>query len=487
MLFYVVYVFSIPLTVTSSNLKQSYVDVNALCNRDQNGTCITCKYGIGSPDSNCECSKKRCSNSGCSYCSDRRYYPANGTCCRCSVNCKRDYCTSEGECRVGCKDGFFGIRCDKLCITSEPNCKRCLPLGTEGILRDSYGMCDRCRTGMFPDLEESWWCADCPNSCIEGECDPVTGSCTLGCVVGHWSSNCNKSCEKGCHSCRQTDGICEAQDCMKPGFEEGICLTNCNKNCKKINGTGLCMTKDGSCFDQCEHSFYGAFCNISCQSSCNGSDNICERQSGYCLHGCDDGFFGPNCSQPCLGCSINICEQKSGKCFVDGLQDTASHNGSTDAMTYLLIAGVPIACAILAMGIVTPLVSNCIKKRRNQNNSSLYGRRRRRRLSTDVDFVGSINSDAYAEINEENMFTNTSIENNDTTKPVDITPVSIYMTVPLDEGVSVNVGFDDSMTTYQRLSKNEEQDDLNTSTVSTMNGEYLTVVHEWPTEPKTVI
>ncbi|WAR25508.1 hypothetical protein MAR_011212, partial [Mya arenaria] len=237
MLIYVAYVVIIPLTVTSSNHKQSNVDVNEPCNRDQNGTCISCKYGMGSPDSNCECSKTRCSNSACSYCTDLWYYPVNGTCCRCSVNCKRDYCTSEGECLVGCKDGFFGRRCDKLCTTYDPNCKRCLSFGTEGNPRDWRGMCDQCRAGMFPDRTKAWLCVDCPSSCMGGQCDPVNGSCTRGCVVGRWSNNCNKLCDEGCHSCRQTDGICESQNCTKSRFGDDRCLTNCTKTCKNVNGT----------------------------------------------------------------------------------------------------------------------------------------------------------------------------------------------------------------------------------------------------------
>ncbi|XP_052782020.1 multiple epidermal growth factor-like domains protein 10 [Mya arenaria] len=464
MLIYVIYFIFIPLTVTSSTLNQSNVDENELCIRDQNGLCISCKHGRGSPERNCEC----------------------------SVNCKNGNCTSGGDCQFGCEDGFYGRRCDNLCVTSEPNSEQCASFSADGILRETYGNCERCKTGMFPDPERAWWCADCPNSCMGGECDPVNGSCTRGCFKGHWSSDCKETCEEGCHSCRQTDGICEIKDCTKIGFVEKNCLTNCSRNCKTINGTSMCMVKDGSCFDQCENSFYGPYCNISCQSSCNGSDRTCDRQTGYCLHGCDDGYFGLNCTQMCKECSNNICDQKTGMCIVvknisqsgngqlEGVQETAAGDDRWDVKTTLLLAGVPISCVVFTMGIVTLLVFKCIRKKRKKDYSSLY----RRRHSPDVIAIDGTSSNEYAEINEDDMFTYTSIVRRETTKPVDVTPVSIYMTVPLDEGISRDVTFNDGMTTDQSLDEDVVPDDLNRSPIPTItpcvNGEYLTVVHELP-------
>ncbi|XP_052778452.1 uncharacterized protein LOC128215884 [Mya arenaria] len=178
-----------------------------------------------------------------------------------------------------------------------------------------------------------------------------------------------------------------------------------------------------------------------------------------------------------------LCADCPSSCFggecdpVNGSLQNISKSDKWGAKTYLLVAGVPIASVIL--GIVTPLVFSYIKKKRKQYIPSLY----RTRRSTDVSNVGEINSDANADIIEDETCRYTCLENSDTTK--DITPVSVYMTVPLVEGISCNATFDDSMTTYERLSENEVQDDLNRSQISTMNGEYLTVVHEWPSEPNT--
>ncbi|WAR25503.1 hypothetical protein MAR_011207 [Mya arenaria] len=98
---------------------------------------------------------------------------------------------------------------------------------------------------------------------------------------------------------------------------------------------------------------------------------------------------------------------------------------------------------------------------------------------------GIVNLDAKTDFMEgDDMFTYTSIVRRETTKPVDVTPVSIYMTVPLDEGISRDVTFNDGMTTDQSLDEDVVPDDLNRSPIPTItpcvNGEYLTVVHELP-------
>ncbi|XP_076436397.1 uncharacterized protein LOC143275934 isoform X2 [Babylonia areolata] len=128
--------------------------------------------------------------------------------------------------------------------------------------------------------------AQCPQPCLSGVCDDVTGTCVVdwgsgfdgasqgtpvgGCPRGVFGADCTEACSVNCvdSQCRQDTGDCTLG--CKAGFTGNDCTTVC------ING------------------FYGANCAVPCPQHCR--NHTCSPHSGVCSDGCQEGYWGSDCS-----------------------------------------------------------------------------------------------------------------------------------------------------------------------------------------------
>ena len=134
---------------------------------------------------------------------DATHYGANCS-YECSVNCNQQSCNiTSGSCSLGCKTGYYGDHCSKLCGGCLEGCHR------------HTGKCEgACPFGKFG--------AHCERTCSQtckGECTKTSGVCT-SCMDGWYGDTCNETCSAGCSlRCDQVDGNCTC----KPGWEGYDC------------------------------------------------------------------------------------------------------------------------------------------------------------------------------------------------------------------------------------------------------------------------
>ena len=134
---------------------------------------------------------------------DVTHYGANCS-YECNVNCIQRTCDiSTGSCTHGCKTGFHGDHCSKLCGGCLAGCHR------------HTGECEgACPIGKFGAHCER----ECSQTC-EGGCTKKSGFCT-SCMDGWYGDTCDEICGAGCSlRCDQVDGNCTC----KPGWEGYDC------------------------------------------------------------------------------------------------------------------------------------------------------------------------------------------------------------------------------------------------------------------------
>ncbi|XP_078329695.1 uncharacterized protein LOC144624166 isoform X1 [Crassostrea virginica] len=158
-----------------------------------NETCSAgCSLRCDQVDGNCTC---KASWGGYDYrgCDDTHY----GASCfyECNVNCIQQTCDiSTGSCTHGCKTGFHGDHCSKIC-----------------------------------------------GDCLEG-CHRHTGECEGACLIGKFGAHCERTCNKTCEGgCSKTSGVCTS--CMDGWYGdmcEEICGAGCSLRCEKVDGNCTC-------------------------------------------------------------------------------------------------------------------------------------------------------------------------------------------------------------------------------------------------------
>ncbi|BFZ21501.1 hypothetical protein BsWGS_24541 [Bradybaena similaris] len=144
----------------------------------------------------------------------------------CSENCfsptNTIYCNSvTGACLLGCKTGFQGEFCEDECPAGKfgANCNsscspNCMPAGVEGVspCEPATGNCRKgCRAGFFGssclrECRHGKFGANCNSSCSPdckptgmlgvSLCDPFNGSCRNGCRDGFSGNPCVKDAHK---------------------------------------------------------------------------------------------------------------------------------------------------------------------------------------------------------------------------------------------------------------------------------------------------
>ncbi|BFZ21379.1 hypothetical protein BsWGS_24417 [Bradybaena similaris] len=297
------------------------------CARGLEASCgQVCRNGTHGPD---------CSNSCSQFC---RMGDDNTTACdlvngACLFGCQPGYFGST--CYEECENGHYGQDCNSICprlchvSTSEQRvCHHVDGACLQGCQAGYTGsLCDQKCIGGTYGHDCSWLC---PQSCETGNmsqpvCDPIHGTCLLGCQAGYLGSMCDAICEKGIYG---------------PG-----CTQWCPKHCKvKGMDDAICHHTNGTCLQGCQTGYMGPMCNKSCDPGTYGEDcrsscsqfcvkwdnggSVCDQVDGRCLHGCQAGYQGPKCDELCeKGIYGPGCTQWCPKqCKVKGMDDAICHH-----------------------------------------------------------------------------------------------------------------------------------------------------------------
>ncbi|XP_046545475.1 platelet endothelial aggregation receptor 1-like [Haliotis rubra] len=187
------------------------------------------------------------------------------------MSCEKCAGSCLSGCDGGCKPGFYGHWCDKVC---SENCRPGPNKTAVSVLE-----CDQ-NTSI---------------NCIP-KCDNNTGDCIHGCNDGWYGENCSSRCSRKCANMSCTESGSCAAGCA-PGYAGTDC--SCFENCIH----DVCHPNNGSCVKGCINGYYGTFCNISCDVCLDG---VCGRTHGTCVRGCND--TDQTCTSSCTkDCPLEVC------------------------------------------------------------------------------------------------------------------------------------------------------------------------------------
>ncbi|XP_052762428.1 receptor-type tyrosine-protein phosphatase mu-like isoform X2 [Mya arenaria] len=218
-------------------------------NCSQSGQCLTCNTGHTHPSQACVCEQSKCATSyNCDKCVSDEYFPDNGSCCPCSL---LQHCIS--------------------CTVSSNGTK-----------------CVVCGEGYYPN--EHGYCFNCSVTCIEGQCDSVSGKCKKGCTDGYFGKLCKQRCQDSCYKCNRYSGEC--LECVS-NLNYG---PNCNKHCSETCVDKMCDIL-GVCTKGCSENYFGVMCENECDKHCIQITigTMCSSENGECLHGCTAGYIAAVC------------------------------------------------------------------------------------------------------------------------------------------------------------------------------------------------
>ncbi|XP_060570286.1 cell death abnormality protein 1-like [Ruditapes philippinarum] len=190
----------------------SYGCLDNKCNRFT-GQCFQCKPFFKWPCLNCIDGKwgKNCENdcpdkciscsskNSCTKCQDGNYF-SDGKCLECSINCQNRSCNADSSyCIFGCKPGYWG----KFCI------EQCPKLCSNRTCNIENGACSHGSNDSSNGHDQSYD-NNCSTTCIDRQCDSITGRCTLGCEPGYYGDTCKKQCSSECQNfaCNREKGSC---------------------------------------------------------------------------------------------------------------------------------------------------------------------------------------------------------------------------------------------------------------------------------------
>ncbi|XP_052764582.1 protein draper-like isoform X2 [Mya arenaria] len=215
----------------------------------QSGKCLSCITGHTHPSQACVCKQSKCATSeNCDKCVSDEYFPDNGSCCPCSLlhNCKSCEVSSNGTKCVACKEGYY------------PN---------------EYGDCFNCSV-----------------TCVEGQCDSVSGKCKEGCTDGYFGKLCKQRCQDSCRICNRYNGDC--LECVSNLHYGSNCTEYCSETCVEK----VCDIL-GECTKGCPENYFGKMCENECDKHCiqSGPGSRCSSEVGECLHGCTAGYKAAVC------------------------------------------------------------------------------------------------------------------------------------------------------------------------------------------------
>lgn len=271
----------------------------------------------------------------CVGCESGYYLDTDGQCNSCSEHCKggsTECHPTTGVCTDGCKDGWFGDKCDTTC--HDKYCAVCDDIANtchqcregfygEQCTKDCLQNCMKCSkdTGSCLECVRGRYAEDCSKmclNCLKDDCQ-VTGECLFGCKEGWFGSHCDQRCTEGCSKCSNSDS-CE--ECF---IQETLLNGKCYSPCSKCFH-GMCSS-DRKCKQGCVDGWHGAKCDLPCPAECskcnssvscdaclqgfelegskcistckNCKDQLCSAD-GVCDKGCKEGWFGAKCIEKCV-------------------------------------------------------------------------------------------------------------------------------------------------------------------------------------------
>ena len=239
----------------------------------------------------------------------------------CPENCLDNKCNNETKVCDGCKNGYYGDKCDSTCPTNHCTiCKQfdgeCTSCDSSYILIDKFCCNDYCKkcdeNGCIECKDSDKYgakCENCPENCEDSseqsrKCDQISGKC-YSCKLGKKGEKCEEDCNVGCNleegNCNKDNGKC----ICKEGYYGETCADKCDEKCVECNKeNGHCIKciegyypEENKCF-QCpincdgdcpqgkcqkckEELYYGDYCEHKCPINC-ANQGKCEKSTGYC-------------------------------------------------------------------------------------------------------------------------------------------------------------------------------------------------------------
>ncbi|KAL5022478.1 hypothetical protein ScPMuIL_001633, partial [Solemya velum] len=295
-----------------------------VCNKSRGQCDAGCLPGYWGHECRHECSSG-CKDSVCAQsdghctagCTEEFY---GSTCTQRCGHCAEGVCDrNTGICGGVCEEGFWGANCDRDCPTNCLNSTCTMDGQCDVGCKDGY----RGQTTCTDECEDGRYGTNCSSQCGkcrggDGNCAHVDGTCLFGCSESYHGDSCHSvaGCPYGKYSdqCGLTCGHCDQATC---GLVDGTCPGECDEQymgpmCDKLCGvcTDYSCNKDG-CTRGCVDGKYGVYCDQVCPVNC--SSKTCER-NGHCA-GCVDGMYGDQCNATCpKNCKDNECAQDNGAC-----------------------------------------------------------------------------------------------------------------------------------------------------------------------------
>ena len=278
------------------------IDCDERCTTCENGhSCISCRDGFYGRSCHLTCPStcQSCvSEKDCKVCK----FGWTGSRCQCNrQNCLvaqdlSSWCTDDGECKLGCRNGHFGSNCQFNCVGACETCEQ------------HSGKCLQCISGQYGLTCNENCSTKCAYKDMKGNalCNFRDGSC-FSCENGWYGSKCGLQCYTNClnnegvYTCH-INGTCEKCSGNKYG---PTCELDCPENCDTAANKSSCDKITGDCVS-CRANFSGELC---CPKNCIdcSADGTCTR--------CKTGFAGKTCSSVCLVTDCLECGS-DGTCIV---------------------------------------------------------------------------------------------------------------------------------------------------------------------------
>ena len=247
----------------------------------------------------------------------------NYSCANCPGN--PGFCDNEGICddkqNLCDNSSFYGDDCSVLCSLGKDNCKRC----------DRNHICLECfNEEMFgPNCNES--CENCPGTGEDGKCD-IEGVCydnETDCDNNKLTGpKCDRLCNENIDNCLTCDRKNICHECINRTWFGPYCnysCANCPGSPGYCNNDGVCDEQTKECDDD---QLTGPNCDIPCNEIYNNTLR-CKRDntSIECI---DKSFYGPYCNESCENCPSEI---ETEKCHVNGTCFDQKNNCVNDTLT----------------------------------------------------------------------------------------------------------------------------------------------------------
>ncbi|KAL4495503.1 hypothetical protein ABPG72_020244 [Tetrahymena utriculariae] len=313
-------------------------------------TCIQCKNGCTSCDSNGQC-QNNCSQN-CIFCDSptvctkckpltylvnkqcqtqcNSYEYADGTqqicipcpnlCSKCNIDptkcqqCTTNFVLYQGTCLASCPDGSFRDS-NSTCQDCQQNCSQCDSNTTCKICKNGFYLYQNqqclanCRDGYYNDSNNV--CKSCQQNCIQ--CNSTICSkcqdgfylyqnqqCLKNCPDSYYPEQSNKTCQKCMINCDQCSSSNQCKQCVQNFYllNNIQCLADCPSQYFKDSSRSLC-----------------SLCFLNC-NKCSDSSSCQQCKSGFyllnnslCVQKCPDGYFENRSLSFCQLCSTSSCQK----------------------------------------------------------------------------------------------------------------------------------------------------------------------------------